>query len=182
MSDTRPMLTPRARARTPCLAATALRNRAVAEALRCQFRLFQCEDAIQGQASPLFCKVPLLAQLASNVSYDYVLFVDSDTQLRPQALTPTASLEALAETLFHPSLSLTTARLSLGGDVEYTAGSLHNASVITGMTQKCGHVRKCGNWSQQTNLHCTCIMLWRMKVQLHSSECSDDDSVCRIWE
>ena len=160
MADNRPLLLPSYREQ-PCLTAIALHNRAIAKSLGCQFRFYQCVElsGVMGPDSRLFCKVPLLAELAVNASYDNVLFVDSDAQLLPWSAK--VSLHEIANLLF--TLPLTTARLLLAGAVEAVTAPLHNVSVITSMTKTCGSSHNCGKWVPQTNLHCTCIMLWRLK-------------------
>ena len=82
-----------------------------------------------------------------------------DAQLLPWSAK--LSLHEIANLLF--TLPLTTAQLLLAGAVEAVTAPLHNVSVITSMTKRCGASHNCGDWVPQTNLHCTCIMLWRLK-------------------
>tara|TARA_B110001452_G_scaffold148774_1_gene123852 strand:- start:409 stop:1374 length:966 start_codon:yes stop_codon:yes gene_type:complete len=145
--------------------ANFIKNWEAARQLGCAFKFFLCVQTSPGrQWKNVYCKVPALLSVAQRwPSIEYVVQLDTDAVIRSARAggldTLFASLQARPFThLAHHGASLSDTAV----DVRHEPV---NASVVTSLTRSCGlPPGLCHENRHVANLHCACIMIWRLNA------------------
>ena len=143
------------------LTATFWTNVVAARQLGCDYRFMWCQpSAVVPGLQPHWCKVAALYQVMTHRAWSHlreVLLIDSDVRLGQSAWSLSRVVEALGRI---PLRTITYADNSPGNATLFVEeGALvANASIITSSGYGCGFTVK----GQNMNIHCSCMMLWRM--------------------
>jgi len=169
IDDRPPVVTDRGTC-TTSHSANVFSNAIHAHGLGCAFRFFLCTGL--GGMAPLYCKVALMAKLARQKQWSWVVFLDADVKMTTPSSDGDFELAALLEAITSKPLStrLFVNQLSIDGStVLRERHGLTGASVITLPTLSCGcfgslaGVSSCDcGYAGLVNLHCTAVMLWRL--------------------